>query len=226
VSVRAPRRPALTGQAEDYLKAIYELERDGRAAGTKALAVRLGIAAPSVTGMLRRLGRLGFVETKRYHGSRLTLLGRRTALQLLRRHRIIETYLVTKLGYAWEHVHREAERLEHAASADLVERMAAVLGHPTEDPHGAPIPTSEGHVDERRLASLAELPVGARARVVRMSDRDPSLLRYLGKRGIRPGTAVRVEKRDPEKGPIAITVGRSRKTIGASAATKVWIEER
>ncbi|HEY2824038.1 MAG TPA: metal-dependent transcriptional regulator, partial [Gemmatimonadales bacterium] len=194
MTAKSARRPVLTGQAEDYLKAIYELERDGRAAGTKALAVRLGIAAPSVTGMLRRLARQGLVNTERYHGSRLTPHGRRIALQLLRRHRIIETYLVTRLGYAWEHVHREAERLEHAASADLVERMAGVLGHPTSDPHGAPIPTSEGHVDERRLASLAELPVGAKARVVRMSDRDPSLLRYLASRGIRPGTTVRVAK--------------------------------
>ena len=224
--IRSPRRPVLTGQAEDYLKAIYELERDGRAAGTNALAVRLGIAAPSVTGMLRRLGRQGLVTTERYHGSHLTAHGKRIALQLLRRHRIIETYLVTRLGYAWEHVHREAERLEHAASADLVERMAAVLGHPTEDPHGAPIPTSEGRVDERRLASLAELPVGAKARVVRMSDRDPSLLRYLGKRGIRPGAAVKVERRTAEAGDIALTVGRSRRTIGPTAAAKVWIEQQ
>ena len=143
-------RPRLTGQAEDYLKAIYDLQRDGSAAGTKALAVRLGIAAPSVTGMLRRLGRQGLVITERYHGSRLTLHGKRIALELLRRHRIIEAYLVTRLGYRREHVHPEAERLEHAASGALVERMAAVLGHPKHDPHGAPIPSAQGRVSGRR----------------------------------------------------------------------------
>jgi DtxR family Mn-dependent transcriptional regulator len=217
------RITVLTRQAEDYLKAIYELERDG-AAATTDLADRLGVAKASVSGMLRRLARQGLVNTERYHGTRLTAHGRQLALQLLRRHRIIESYLVTRLGYAWEHVHGEAERLEHAASATLVERMAAVLGHPTADPHGAPIPTSEGRVDERRLSSLADLPVGAKARVVRMSDRDPALLRYLADRGIRPGITVRVAEREPAAGPIALTVGRARRVIRAGAAAKVWIE--
>ncbi len=132
--------PVLTGQAEDYLKAIYELERHGDAAGTNDIAARLGIAPASVTGMIQRLARLGLVSTERYRGTRLTTQGRASALQLIRRHRIIESYLVERLGFNADDVHDEAERLEHAASDALVERMAAAIGNPTEDPHGTPIP--------------------------------------------------------------------------------------
>lgn len=133
-------RPSLTGQAEDYLKVIYELERDGSAAGTNDIAARLQIAPASVTGMVQRLARLGLVSTERYKGSRLTETGQSAALQLIRRHRIIESYLVTRLGFAADDVHDEAERLEHAASDLLIERMAAAIGNPTQDPHGTPIP--------------------------------------------------------------------------------------
>ena len=136
-------RPALTGQAEDYLKAIYELERNGAPAGTNDIAARLGIAPASVTGMVQRLARLGLVTTERYRGARLTDAGRAAALQLIRRHRIIESYLVERLGFTVDDVHDEAERLEHAASDLLVERMAAAIGNPTEDPHGTPIPASQ-----------------------------------------------------------------------------------
>lgn len=136
-------RLALTGQAEDYLKAIYELERHGESAGTNDIAARLGIAPASVTGMVQRLARLGLTTTERYKGARLTDAGRSAALQLIRRHRIIESYLVQRLGYTVDDVHDEAERLEHAASDDLIERMAAAIGNPTEDPHGTPIPESQ-----------------------------------------------------------------------------------
>lgn len=132
--------PALTGQAEDYLKAIYELARAGEAAGTNDIAARLGIAPASVTGMIQRLARLGLVSSERYKGTRLTAAGESAALQLIRRHRIIESYLVTRLGFNADDVHDEAERLEHAASDQLIERMAAAIGNPTEDPHGTPIP--------------------------------------------------------------------------------------
>lgn len=216
--------PELTGQAEDYLKAIYELEQGDSPAGTNAVAERLGIAAASVSGMLQRLGRLGLVQTERYRGTRLTDPGRAVALQLIRRHRIIESYLVSRLGFSWDDVHDEAERLEHAASTELIERMAADLGNPTADPHGAPIPTVEGEVDERRFDSLASLEAGATARVSRMSDRDATLLRYLADRGIRPGACVRVESREPFDGAIMITVGRKRQSISPAAAASVWVE--
>src|SRR5262249_13573742 len=156
---------------------------------------------------------------------RLTPPGRAVALQLLRRHRIIESYLVTKLHYGWDDVHGEAERLEHAASAQLIDRMAEALGHPTEDPHGAPIPTAGGAIDERRLAPIADVRVGATARVGRMSDRDPEFLRYLAKRGITPGTLVRVTAREPFDGPLTLAVGKSIQTVGCAAAARVFVEQ-
>ncbi|MFI5244088.1 MAG: metal-dependent transcriptional regulator [Gemmatimonadales bacterium] len=214
----------LTRQAEDYLKVIYEIEQDGKPAATTDIAEQLGIAAASVSGMVQRLARLSLVKVERYRGARLTASGRAVALQLIRRHRIIESFLVTKLGYGWDDVHEEAERLEHAASAELIDRLAEALGNPAADPHGAPIPTAAGRVDERRLSSIADLPVGARARVVRMSDRDAEFLRYMKKRGIVPGATVRVTAREPFDGPITLTVGRKRQAIGATAAAKVYVD--
>jgi DtxR family Mn-dependent transcriptional regulator len=214
----------LTGQAEDYLKAIYEIEQAGEPAATNDIAAQLGIAAASVSGMLQRLARLRLVKVERYRGSKLTAHGRQLALQLLRRHRVIESYLVTRLGFGWDNVHGEAERLEHAASAELVERMAAALGNPTADPHGAPIPTALGRIDERRLSSIADLAAGASARVVRMSDRDPEFLRYLAARGIRPGASVRLAAREPFDGPVTLRMGRVKHTIGTAVAARVFVE--
>jgi DtxR family Mn-dependent transcriptional regulator len=220
------RRPALTRQAEDYLKAIYEIERDGEVAATTAIAARLGIASASVSGMVRRLGRQGLVVVERYKGARLTGKGRRVALQMIRRHRILESYLVTRLAYQWDGVHDEAERLEHAASLELIERMSAALGHPLVDPHGAPIPRADGTVNDARLRSLNDLDVGERATVARMSDRDPALLRYLAELGIRPGAALRLVDRAPFDGPLTVAVGRARHVVGISVATRVYIADK
>jgi len=217
-------RPALTGQAEDYLKAIYELERTGTAAGTNDIAERLRIAPASVTGMIQRLARLGLVESERYRGARLTDAGRTAALQLIRRHRIIESYLVQRLGFGWEHVHEEAERLEHSASDELIARMAAAIGNPTQDPHGAPIPVADGTVDESALDSLADLAPGHAASVVRMSDRDPKFLLYLDGLGIRPGARVRVTARAPFDGPLEVEIEGNLRTIGTNAAARVFIK--
>lgn len=216
-------RPALTGQAEDYLKAIYEVEQRGTAAGTNDIAARLGIAPASVTGMIQRLSRLGLVSSERYKGARLTEAGRTAALQLIRRHRIIESYLVQRLGFGWDNVHDEAERMEHAASDELIDRMAAAIGNPTEDPHGAPIPAADGTVDESRAEPLLTVGEGAEATVVRMSDRDPAFLRYLDEIGIRPGAAVRVVKRAPFDGPITLTVGGQERIVGTNVAARVFI---
>ncbi len=222
--IRRESSGALTGQAEDYLKAIYHLERSGEAAATSDIAAELGVAPASVSGMLQRLARLGLVRVERYRGARLAPPGRLVALQLIRRHRIIESFLATKLGYSWDDVHDEAERLEHAASTELVERMAEALGHPTADPHGAPIPTVEGRVDERSLRSIAEMAVKEKARVVLMSDRDPAFLRYLAGVGLRPGAEVTVLARAPFDGPIELKVAKKRVSIGAVAAGRVFIE--
>lgn len=224
-SAAAPATPApeLTRQAEDYLKTIYEIERDGDAAATTAIAVRLGIAPASVSGMVRRLARQGLVAVERYRGARLTARGRRVALQMIRRHRILESYLVTRLGFGWDGVHDEAERMEHAASPELIDRMAAALGDPDVDPHGAPIPRADGTVDDTRLRTLDDLAVGSPVRVARMSDRDPALLRYLGELGIRPGVTLRLVDRAPFDGPLTVAVGRARHVIGAAVARKVYV---
>lgn len=218
-----PASPALTGQAEDYLKAIYELEQRGAPAGTNDIAARLRIAPASVTGMVQRLARLGLVESERYKGTRLTDAGRLAALQLIRRHRIIESYLVQRLGFGWEDVHEEAERLEHAASDELIARMAESIGNPTEDPHGAPIPSADGTIDEIHLSSIADMRAGAKATVMRMSDRDPDFLRYLDGLGIRPGARVCVIERGPFDGPITIDVDGAIQMIGTNSAARVFI---
>lgn len=213
----------LTAPVEDYLKAIYAFERERGAAATNDIAQRLSIAPASVSGMVQRLADQGLVEYERYRGVRLTSAGRRAALKTLRRHRVIEAYLVRALGYGWDGVHEEAERLEHAASDTLIDRMAAAIGEPLTDPHGAPIPTREGKIDETPHQSLAEAPVGARTRVVRVGDEDPGMLRYLDSLGLRPGAEVVLTNRAPFDGPLTIRVGSDTQQVGAALASRVLV---
>jgi DtxR family Mn-dependent transcriptional regulator len=219
---------ALTAPVEDYLKAIYELERSGDPAGTNEIATVLGIAPASVSGMVRRLAEQGLITHELYRGARLTGAGRRAALRTLRRHRVIEAYLAQALGYAWDRVHDEAEHLEHAASDELIDRMAAAIGEPATDPHGAPIPRRDGTMDERRLASLEDLPPGSIARVERVADEDGERLRYLARLGIMPGAFVRVIARAPYDGPITLVAGkggagRVQRSIGPALARQVLV---
>jgi DtxR family Mn-dependent transcriptional regulator len=216
--------PELTEPVEDYLKAIYEItQRDG-SASTNDVAAALNVAAASVTGMIRRLAQQGYLDHVPYRGVQLTAQGRRAALRTIRRHRILETYLTKVLGYPWDRVHDEAERLEHAASDELIERLAAALGHPTEDPHGAPIPTAEGSVDERRHLTLADLPIGERARMVRVSDKNPSLLRYLAEIALQPGADVEVIAKAPFDGPLTLRIGSEEPVVGPNLAEQVLVE--
>ena len=224
MSVERSGTPELSAPVEDYLKAIYDLERSGSAAGTNELAARLGIAPASVSGMVRRLADQGLITHERYRGVRLTDEGRRAALRTIRRHRIIEAYLTQALGYASDLVHDEAERLEHACSDELVDRMAAAIGEPLHDPHGDPIPTREGTVDEPQLGSIADLAVGATAAVRRVSDRSGERLRYLAELGILPGVQIEVLDRAPFDGPITVAVGSQQRVIGASLAREVLVE--
>lgn len=217
--------PELSEPVEDYLKAIYELEQSGAAAGTNELAARLGIAPASVSGMVRRLADQELIAHERYKGARLTDAGRRAALRTIRRHRVIETYLTRALGYPWDRVHDEAERLEHACSDELVDRMAAAVGEPEHDPHGAPIPTREGTVDERRYASIADLEVGDAVCVRRVSDEDGDRLRYLAELGIVPGVQLEVLERAPFEGPITVGIGGEKRLIGPSLAAEVLVED-
>lgn len=214
---------ALTGPVEDYLKVIFELEAAEGAAGTNEIATALGVAPASVSGMVRRLAGQGLIAHEPYRGVRLTKAGRRAALRTIRRHRIIEAYLTKALGYPWDLVHAEAERLEHAASDELIDRMAAAIGEPTTDPHGAPIPTREGTLDEPALLPLAAAKVGARVCIQRVGDRDAEQLRYLAGLGITPGRHVEVLSREPFEGPISLRIGRVTKTIGPGLAKQILV---
>jgi DtxR family Mn-dependent transcriptional regulator len=223
-SARPASRPEpLTAPVEDYLKTIYGFERDGRAAATNDIAQRLSIAPASVSGMVQRLADQGLVEYERYKGVRLTAAGRRAALKTIRRHRVIEAYLVRALGYGWDGVHEEAERLEHAASDTLIDRMAQAIGEPLTDPHGAPIPTREGKIDETVHQSLADAAVGARTRVVLVGDEDPGMLRYLDSLGLRPGVEVILTDRAPFDGPLTIRVGSETQQVGSALAARVMV---
>jgi DtxR family Mn-dependent transcriptional regulator len=218
------KREPLTAPVEDYLKAIYALGKGSGAAATNEIAQRLDLAPASVSGMVRRLADQGLLAYERYHGVKLTESGRRAALRTLRRHRVIEAYLAKALGYAWDRVHEEAERLEHAASDELVDRMAANIGEPEVDPHGAPIPTRDGAVDETEYRSLAEMSVGASGSVVRVADEDPEMLRYLAELSIVPGKRVTVKSRAPFDGPITLSVGRHELSIGPALAAQVLVD--
>lgn len=220
--VPSPAQP-LTGPVEDYLKAIYELERQGAPAETNAIAGLLDIAPASVSGMVRRLADQGLITHERYHGARLTPAGRRAALKTIRRHRVIESYLTTALGYSWDRVHDEAERLEHAASDELIDRMAAAIGEPSTDPHGAPIPGRDGTLEEREVVPLASLGEGEGARVERVSDDDGERLRYLAELGIVPGATIQLLTREPYGGPIGLIVGETRRSIGPELAAQILV---
>jgi DtxR family Mn-dependent transcriptional regulator len=213
----------LTAPVEDYLKVIFELEAGVGVAGTNEIAAELGVAPASVSGMIRRLADNGLIAHERYRGVRLTKAGRRAALRTIRRHRVIEAYLTSALGYPWDRVHDEAERLEHAASDELIDRMAAAIGEPTTDPHGAPIPTREGTLDDPPLVTLAEVPVGQRVRIQRVGDRNGEQLRYLAELGITPGQKVEVLTRAPFEGPISLRVGREVQSIGPVLANQIFV---
>ena len=177
---------------EDYVKAIWEVA-GADVASTKDVAERLLIAPPSVTNMFVRLREMGFVEYERYRGVSLTERGREEALRLVRRHRLIETFLLQHLGYSWEQVHEEAERLEHAVSDGFTERLAEYLGHPDQDPHGDPIPAADGTIQPDYSFPLSEAEPGQRIRISKVGD-DPSTLDYLGERELVPGRLLYVRE--------------------------------
>jgi DtxR family Mn-dependent transcriptional regulator len=221
--LRGAKQEALTAPVEDYLKAIYAIGKGTGAAATNEIAQRLDLAPASVSGMVRRLADQGLLAYERYHGVKLTESGRRAALRTLRRHRVIEAYLAEALGYPWDRVHAEAERLEHAASDELVDRMAATIGEPEVDPHGAPIPTRDGSVDETVYRSLAELEVGSTGVVVQVSDEDAEMLRYLAELGIVPGKRLSVKAHAPFDGPITLNISRQELSIGPALAAQVMV---
>jgi DtxR family Mn-dependent transcriptional regulator len=220
---------ALSRSVEDYLKAIYQLTEGAEDAATTDIAAKLGVSPASVTGMIKRMAESGLVDREPYRGARLTAQGRRLALGVMRRHRVIETYLITRLGYDWSIVHAEAERLEHAASEDLIERMAFALGFPQYDPHGAPIPTREGEIEKLVYVRLADVDVGAKVSLRQVEDEDSERLRYLQSLGLVPPVDLEVVSKEPFGGPITVRIGEKEtrdKVIGTALAESLLVDPR
>ena len=210
---------------EDYAKAIYQLgERCGGAVSTNALAERLDVTPASASGMVRKLDELGLVAHVPYKGVRLTDAGARLALEILRHHRLLELYLAEALGVPWDRVHDEAEVLEHVLSEDLEALIADKLGHPTRDPHGDPIPSADLVIEEEPTESLAAMKLGGSGILVRISDADPDMLRYLANRGIGPGDAFAVVDKQPFDGPLFVRFGESVHVLGGVLARAMRVE--
>src|SRR5436305_3019619 len=209
---------------EDYAKAIYALEQREGSVSTNALAERLGVTPGSASGMVKRLGELGLVEHRPYHGVSLTDAGRRVALEVIRHHRLLELYLVESLGVPWDQVHAEAEVLEHVLSDELEELISAKLGNPTRDPHGDPIPTPDLTIEEGATESLQALEPGNRARFTRVSDSNPDMLRFLAERGIAPGDALEVVDKQPFGGPLFVRFGADVHVLGGALAEAMRVE--
>jgi DtxR family Mn-dependent transcriptional regulator len=222
--VRNPQ-PPLTRSVEDYLKSIYHLTSQGGFATTSDIAAMLVVAPPSVSGMMKRLSETGLIEHVPYRGVQLTAQGRRAALQMIRRHRILEVYLTQQLGYDWGDVHDEAERLEHAVSDELIERMAGALGDPRYDPHGEPIPTAAGEIEEPELVTLAEAAVGAELLLREVGTQDPARLHYFAEEGLVPGSRLTVTGRQPFNGPTSVRLGADTRVVGQELATLLLCRE-
>jgi len=215
---------SLTTSQEDYLKQIFLLGERGGSVGTQSLAVRLGVRPASVTGMVQRLAELGLVDHRRYRGVSLTESGRQVALEMLRHHRLLETYLARTLGYGWEEIHDEAERLEHVISERFEERIAEALGHPTRDPHGDPIPDSELQLPEEGGGlRLVERGLTGSATVLRVGAQDTDSLAVLERLGLVPGARLEVLESTPAG--VRISTGGARFLVPAELASQVWLEE-
>jgi DtxR family Mn-dependent transcriptional regulator len=210
-----------SSSVQDYLKAIYSVAQAGPVT-TTALASRLHVTPASVTAMVKRLATQGLLQHRRYREIALTDRGRVLALEVIRHHRLLEAYLHQALGMSWDKVHEEAEVLEHVLSEDLEDRIAELLGHPTHDPHGDPIPPKEGTYTEVRHVPLADFEP-ASATVERVSDRNPEALRYLEQLGMVPGQPIEVEGHEPFGGPVWVRVGQQRHAIGRELARTIFV---
>ena len=209
---------------ENYLKEIYELSLDHEHVTTSMLADRLGHSPPTVTGQLKKLASLKWVVYAPYQGVTLTDTGRAIALEVIRHHRLIETFLAQALGIPWDRVHAEAEKMEHTLSEYLEERIDELLDHPSVDPHGAPIPSRDGVIPDTHRLRLVDLPVGTTAQVVEVSDRDPDLLVYLDKLNLRPGMEFEVLNVEPIDGLITIRAANRIDTLGQNSASRIFVK--
>ncbi|MCH7677763.1 metal-dependent transcriptional regulator [candidate division KSB1 bacterium] len=214
----------ITQAVQDYLKVIFKLASSGNVS-TNAIAERLQISQASVTGMIKKLSDLRLTTYKPYYGVELTKTGRKIALEIIRHHRLLELYLAEALGYSWDQVHDEAEKLEHVISEELEDKMAKILGNPTADPHGAPIPSKDGIIEERSLECLSVIDAGQKVQVKQVSDKDPEMLRYLGDIGIFPDVMIDVMEKAPFGGPLLIKVAGKEYNLGERLTDNILVSQ-
>ena len=213
----------LSPQMQDYLKTIYLLAGQPGGASTTAISQALGVRPASVTGMLKKLAELRLVRHIPYQGARLTRRGERIALEVVRHHRLLEVFLVETMGYTWDEVHAEADRLEHAISEDFEDRLSARLGDPKIDPHGDPIPAKDGTLPASRPLRLSHLAIGQTARVSRVQDGDPALLRHAAELGLIPSAHVEMLETDPFGGSLRLRVEGVERSVGPELARQVYV---
>ncbi len=216
--------PMLSQSIQDYLKTIYELRQHSDRVTTNALAERLNVAAASVTGMIKKLAEMKLVEYEPYQGTRLTETGEKMALAIIRHHRLIELYLTAAMGYTWDRVHEEAERLEHAISEEFADKISSLLGDPQIDPHGDPIPRKDGTVAATSTLTLNLVPAGQTVRIERVRDEDPSLLRRVAELGLTPGVVVSVDQLPSAGHDLAIALaGGQQRFVEPDVARNVYV---
>ncbi|MDP1546211.1 MAG: metal-dependent transcriptional regulator [Anaerolineales bacterium] len=211
---------------QDYLKHIYELTENGSLASTNDLARELNVKPASVTGMLQKLAaeKPALVEYQKHQGATLTSAGKRAALEVIRHHRLLETWLAQTLGYSWDEVHEEAERLEHVISEDFERRIAAALGNPTRDPHGELIPTADLKMPVEDTAPLSSLRPNQTATIQRVVAVDPNLLRHLDSLGLTPGIRLEVTEYSAFDNNLTVKVGKKSNVLGLNITTKIFVE--
>lgn len=213
----------ITREREDYLKTIYTLQDEESPVRTTSIARSLGVEPASVTGVIKRLAELEFVDYEPYRGVTLSAEGERIALEVIRHHRLLELFLIESLGYEWDEVHDEAERLEHAVSPLFIERVSAALGNPDIDPHGSPIPTEDGRIEPRIGVPLGDLQVGQVGIVSWVDDDDPDVLRTLAATDIRPGAEVSVLAPLPGREQLHISIDQRKRLLGINEAAHVFV---
>ncbi|MBT3346472.1 MAG: metal-dependent transcriptional regulator [Gemmatimonadetes bacterium] len=219
---------ALSNSVQDYLKAIYKLAnapKAGEMVTTSLIAERMTVSPASATNMIKRLAELRLLDHKPYQGVELTPTGEKMALEIVRHHRLLELYLREALGFGWDQVDAEADRLEHAISEDFEDRIDQALGFPTVGAHGEPIPSKDGDIATHDYRQLAEIAEGKRCWIRQVSDRDPALLRYLDQQGLVLGTQIEIRERAPFRGPLRIVIGADREHhLGLEAAQQIYVE--
>src|SRR5437763_61953 len=217
----------LAPRISDCLKVIYAMQERGQKVTTSAVHEQLGVSDATVTMLFKDFAEAGWVEHTPYRGVRLTPLGERKAMEVIRHHRLLELYLARELGYSWDKVHDEADKLEHVISEEFEDKLDALLGYPTVDPHGDPIPSKDGFMSARKGCALTQLPEGQAALVLRVSDQDPEKLRYLGQLGLYPETRVKLLGRAPVGGPLRVLVGEMpqqvERMLGAELAEQIIV---